>query len=339
MAIPVLAALMSTYNSAAYLRATIDSVLSQSFTDFEFVIVDDGSTDDTVSIINSYQDSRIRLFCRSENKGVGFSLQEAILHVTAPYVIKVDSDDLSHFDRFAIQLNYLQENPDVAVVKCYIDAFAESDDPETVERLNTRQRDYSAANQINTVSLIRQHLPRWLCVEHTSYCARTDAIKAVGYPEQRLCEDYSLFYRLNELGFRIGCVPEYLVKVRVNKQSVTADVNTERLLSWFTYVFELKERRIMQLVGDAPGISIYGSGGLARLMYRILNKHGVQVLNFIEQNSKAAVVIDGVEIPVKGLSDCLQQKILIAAQPVRLEMVRQLTELGLNEWRDFMVIA
>lgn len=339
MVIPVLAALMSTYNSAAYLRATIDSVLSQSFTDFEFVIVDDGSTDDTVSIINSYQDSRIRLFCRSENKGVGYSLQEAIQHVRAPYVIKVDSDDLSHFDRFAIQLNSLQENPDVAVVKCYIEAFAESDDPETIERLNTRQRDYSAANQINTESLIRQHLPRWLCVEHTSYCARTDAIKAVGYPDQRLCEDYSLFYRLNELGYRIGCVPKYLVKVRVNKQSVTAHANTERLLSWFTYLFELKEQRIMQLLGDAPGLAIYGSGGLARLMYRILNQHGVQVFNFIEQNGKAPVVIDGVEIPVKALSDCLKQKILIAAQPVRLEMVWQLTEFGLKEWRDFMVIA
>lgn len=339
MVIPVLAALMSTYNSAAYLRATIDSVLSQSFTDFEFVIVDDGSTDDTVSIINSYQDPRIRLFCRSENKGVGYSLQEAIQHVRAPYVIKVDSDDLSHFDRFAIQLNYLQENPDVAVVKCYIEAFAESDDPETIERLNTRQRDYSAANQINTESLIRQHLPRWLCVEHTSYCARTDAIKAVGYPDQRLCEDYSLFYRLNELGYRIGCVPKYLVKVRVNKQSVTAHANTERLLSWFTYLFELKEQRIMQLLGDAPGLAIYGSGGLARLMYRILNQHGVQVFNFIEQNGKAPVVIDGVEIPVKALSDCLKQKILIAAQPVRLEMVWQLTGLGLKEWRDFMVIA
>jgi glycosyltransferase involved in cell wall biosynthesis len=339
LVIPVLAALMSTYNSAAYLRATIDSVLSQSFTDFEFVIVDDGSTDDTVSIINSYQDPRIRLFCRSENKGVGYSLQEAIQHVRAPYVIKVDSDDLSHFDRFAIQLNYLQENPDVAVVKCYIEAFAESDDPETIERLNTRQRDYSAANQINTESLIRQHLPRWLCVEHTSYCAHTDVIKVVGYPDQRLCEDYSLFYRLNELGYRIGCVPKYLVKVRVNKQSVTAHANTERLLSWFTYLFELKEQRIMQLLGDVPGLAIYGSGGLARLMYRILNQHGVQVFNFIEQNGKAPVVIDGVEIPVKALSDCLEQKILIAAQPVRLEMVWQLTEFGLKEWRDFMVIA
>jgi glycosyltransferase involved in cell wall biosynthesis len=339
MPVPQLTALMTTYNSSRYLVDTINSVLKQSFSNFDFVIVDDGSTDNTVDIIKKYNDSRIRLFCRSENKGVGYSLKEAMLNVRTPYVIKVDSDDLSHFDRFAIQLNYLQENPDVAVVKCYIEAFAESDDPETIERLNTRQRDYSAANQINTVSLIREHLPRWLCVEHTSYCARTDAIKAVGYPDQRLCEDYSLFYRLNELGYRIGCVPKYLVKVRVNKQSVTAHANTERLLSWFTYLFELKEQRIIQLLGDAPGLAIYGSGGLARLMFRILNKHGVQVLNFIEQNSKAPVVIDGVEIPVKGLSDCLQQKILIAAQPVRLEMVRQLTELGLNEWRDFMVIA
>jgi hypothetical protein len=178
-----------------------------------------------------------------------------------------------------------------------------------------------------------------LCVEHTSYCARTDAILAVGYPDQRLCEDYSLFYQLNERGYRIGCVQESLVQVRVNKQSVTANINHDRLLSWFTYVVKFKHPRILQLVAGAPGVAIYGSGGLARLMYKIFNSQGILVLNFIEQNSKPAVFVDDIRVPVLALTDCLQKKIVIAAQPVRLQMVQQLTELGLTEWTDFMVIA
>lgn len=339
MPTPQITALMTTYNSAKYVADTINSVLSQSFYDFNFIILDDGSTDSTVEIIKKYNDSRIQLFARVENKGVGYSLQEAIQYVRTPYIIKVDSDDLSHPQRFARQLAYLQANPQIAVVKCYIEAFADSDDAETAERLATRQRDYAAANQVNTESLIAQHLPRWLCVEHTSYCARTDAIRAVGYPDQRLCEDYSLFYRLNEQGYRIGCVPECLVQVRVNRQSVTAQVNAERLYSWFSYLFEMKRARILQLKGDASGVAIYGSGGLARLMYHIFCQHGIAVTNFIEQAEKAPIDIDSQQIPVRALHDCLQQKIVIAAQPVRLQMVQQLTGLGLLEWRDFMVIA
>lgn len=339
MSTPTLTALMTTYNTAPYVRATIESVLAQSFTDFELVIVDDGSSDETVEVIRGYQDSRIRLYCREENKGVGYSLQEALQYVRSPYVIKVDSDDLSHQERFARQLDALQADPGLALVKCYIEAFAESDDADTAERLATRQRDYAAANLIDTESLISQHLPRWLCVEHTSYCARTDAIRAVGYPDQRLCEDYSLFYRLNEQGYRIGCVKETLVKVRVNRQSVTAQVNHERLLSWFTYLFNFKQARIMQLIGDAEGVAIYGSGGLARLIYQIFRQNNIAVLNFIEQSEKQPVHINGLDIAVQALNNCLQQKIVIAAQPVRLEMVEQLTNLGLTEWRDFMVIA
>ena len=339
MSTPTLTALMTTYNTAPYVRATIDSVLAQSFTDFELVIVDDGSSDETVEVIRGYQDSRIRLYCREENKGVGYSLQEALQYVRSPYVIKVDSDDLSHQERFARQLDALQADPGLALVKCYIEAFAESDDADTAERLATRQRDYAAANLIDTESLISQHLPRWLCVEHTSYCARTDAIRAVGYPDQRLCEDYSLFYRLNEQGYRIGCVKDTLVKVRVNRQSVTAQVNHERLLSWFTYLFNFKQARIMQLIGDAEGVAIYGSGGLARLIYQIFRQNNIAVLNFIEQSEKQPVHINGLDISVQALNDSLQQKIVIAAQPVRLEMVEQLTNLGLTEWRDFMVIA
>jgi glycosyltransferase involved in cell wall biosynthesis len=339
MSTPTLTALMTTYNTAPYVRATIESVLAQSFTDFELVIVDDGSSDETVEVIRGYQDSRIRLYCREENKGVGYSLQEALQYVCSPYVIKVDSDDLSHQERFARQLDALQADPGLALVKCYIEAFAESDDADTAERLATRQRDYAAANLIDTESLISQHLPRWLCVEHTSYCARTDAIRAVGYPDQRLCEDYSLFYRLNDQGYRIGCVKETLVKVRVNRQSVTAQVNYERLLSWFTYLFNFKQARIMQLIGDAEGVAIYGSGGLARLIYQIFRQNNIAVLNFIEQSEKQPVHINGLDIAVQALNDSLQQKIVIAAQPVRLEMVEQLTNLGLTEWRDFMVIA
>lgn len=125
----------------------------------------------------------------------------------------------------------------------------------------------------------------------------------------------------------------------MSQHSVTAQINHERLLSWFTYLFSFKQARIIKLIGDAEGVAIYGSGGLARLMYQIFRQNNITVLNFIEQSEKPPVHINGIDISVKALRDCLQQKIVVAAQPVRLEMVGQLTNLGLNEWRDFMVVA
>lgn len=339
MQTPVLAALMTTYNSASYVRETIDSILCQSYTDFEFIIVDDGSTDNTVEVINSYPDERIRLFCRKQNRGVGYSLQEALNHVRAPYIIKVDSDDLSHPERFTRQLSFLMSNPAISLVKSYFEYFADSPEVAASERFIARQRDACEINKINTEALIREHLPRWLCVEHTTYCARTDAIKAVGYPDQRLCEDYALFYQLHRHGYRMDCLPEYLVKMRLSNSSVTAGLTTERLYSWFSYLFELKKERILQLLDGRASLAIYGSGGLARCMHQVLTTQGIQVTNFIEQTTKPDVLVNGQLVPVKALRDCLQQKILIAAQPVRLQTVQQLTDFGLVEWHDFMVIA
>src|SRR5690554_6430606 len=110
-------ALMTTYNSATHVSETIDSILNQSSTDFEFLIIDDGSEDNTVSVIKSYKDSRIRLIECLDNQGVGARLSQALSEVKTPYIAKVDSDDISHPERFVKQLNYLEQNSHLDIVK------------------------------------------------------------------------------------------------------------------------------------------------------------------------------------------------------------------------------
>lgn len=332
-------ALMTTYNSAPFLRETIDSVLSQSLTNFELVIVDDGSTDETCEIIRSYRDKRIFLYTRSENRGVGYSLQEALSYAKGEFVIKVDSDDISVADRFEKQVDFLAKHPDVSLVKCYFDYFSDSKEIIDSERYLLRLRDAREINKINTSALIHEHIPRWLCIEHTTYCARTETVKSVGYPDQRLCEDYALFFRMYEAGYKMDCLCESLVKMRLSDTSITATLSTEKLYNWFDCLFELKKKRIASLLDGENDLAIYGSGGLARGMFHILSMHGVYVSNFIEQIDMDNVVINEKSIPVKSLQRCLHKKILIAAQPVRLAIVEQLVTHGLKEWRDFMVIA
>ena len=336
---PKIAALMTTYNSAPFLKETIDSVLSQTLEDFEFIIVDDGSIDETCNIIRSYQDKRIFLYARDENRGVGYSLQEALHHVSAPFIIKVDSDDISNPERFSKQLNFLLKHPDVSLVKSYFEYFSDSKEVTDSERYQARLRDADEINKINTPALIHEHLPRWLCIEHTTYCARTTAVKSVGYPNQRLCEDYALFYRLYLAGHRMDCLCENLVKMRLSTTSVTANLTPEKLYNWFDYLFEIKKQLIVELLDGGNELVIYGSGGLARCMYHILTARGIYVSSFIEQTDKPNLVLNGKSISVKSLNDCLCNKILIAAQPVRLLIIEQLESLGLKEWRDFMVMA
>src|ERR1700712_3200957 len=99
---PLVTVLMPAYNAEKYIAEAISSVLKQSFTDFELLIVNDGSTDGTEKIINSFNDSRIILISQP-NKGVSAALNFGLTHSRALYVARFDADDICHPDRLKIQ--------------------------------------------------------------------------------------------------------------------------------------------------------------------------------------------------------------------------------------------
>ncbi len=105
---------MPTMNADKYLRESIESILNQSFSDFEFIIVDDGSTDKTLDIIKSYNDPRIRVI-DGPRTGIGAALNKGIDCAKGEYIARMDADDISVKDRFEKQVNYLDSNPDVAL--------------------------------------------------------------------------------------------------------------------------------------------------------------------------------------------------------------------------------
>lgn len=113
--LPAISVVMSVYNGEEYLRDAIDSILRQTFTDFEFIIIDDGSTDQTLKIIKQYRDSRIRLVSR-ENRGLIASLNEGIDLAKADYIARQDADDISMPTRFEKQFAYLKSHQETAVL-------------------------------------------------------------------------------------------------------------------------------------------------------------------------------------------------------------------------------
>lgn len=112
---PLLTVIMPVYNGEEYLRPAIDSVLAQTFTDFELIIMNDGSTDASREILETYHDKRIRLV-HQKNRGLVGTLNRAIGLAQGEYIARHDCDDVSRRDRFELQVQYLNEHQDVGLL-------------------------------------------------------------------------------------------------------------------------------------------------------------------------------------------------------------------------------
>jgi len=115
---PAISVLMPVYNGEKYLREAIDSILAQTFADFEFIIVDDGSTDATSTILSEYaqKDSRIRVFTNEKNCKIATSLNRGLLAAKAPLIARMDADDWSYPERLEKQELFMRNHPEVSVL-------------------------------------------------------------------------------------------------------------------------------------------------------------------------------------------------------------------------------
>lgn len=107
---------MSVYNSSLYLKQAIDSVLNQTYSDFEFIIINDGSADESLNIIKSYSDNRIKLLENDVNKGLIYSLNKGITEARGEYIARMDADDVCVNTRLEKQVEYMDSHTDIGVL-------------------------------------------------------------------------------------------------------------------------------------------------------------------------------------------------------------------------------
>jgi len=190
---------MAVYNGTRFLREAIESVLGQSFADFEFIIVDDGSTDETPEILASYADPRIRVLCNHENLGLAASLNRGIETARGEYLARMDADDISRAQRFAGQVDFLEQHPEVVLLGTAYEKIDEQG------RVVGRGDPPLANNELQTA------LPLHNRFCHGVVMMRREAlIRVGGYDEAfEQSQDYDLWLRLAELG-EIANLPEYL---------------------------------------------------------------------------------------------------------------------------------
>jgi glycosyltransferase involved in cell wall biosynthesis len=116
---------MTVFNGARFLREAIESCLNQTFTDLELIIIDDGSTDCSLAIINSFEDDRIVLLINESNKGQSFSRNKGIKESSGGYIAIMDADDVAYPDRIEKQVIFLTQNEGISIVGSYVSVINE----------------------------------------------------------------------------------------------------------------------------------------------------------------------------------------------------------------------
>jgi len=210
-----LTVLMTVHNCRLYISKAVQSILSQTFEDFEFLIIDDASTDDSIEIIKGFNDPRIRLIRNEENIGLTRSLNLGISLANAQYIARMDSDDISMPTRLQKQINFLKKNPSYGLVGTrfrYIDEqghqVLESHLPSTNQEIKKKLYD---SNQF----------------AHSSVMFTIQSIQTVGSYKNFFiyAQDYDLFLRISEK-YDVYNIPEVLVEWRIRLNSASVKYRT-----------------------------------------------------------------------------------------------------------------
>ena len=206
---PQVSVLMPVWNAERYLAHAIESVLAQTFTDFELLIVDDASTDGTSALIRAYRDRRIRCTANETNLGVTRSLNLGLALARGRYLARMDGDDQSAPERLARQVAFLDAEPRAALVAS------------RARRIDAHGVEVGLLDTPVDNATLRRRLRIGNCIVHGSVMMRTDLVRALGGYDESMerAQDYDLWLRLCER-HPIAALPELLYAWRENDEGV-----------------------------------------------------------------------------------------------------------------------
>jgi glycosyltransferase involved in cell wall biosynthesis len=241
---PKITVLMPVYNCELYIREAVDSILNQTFIDFEFLIIDDASTDATVAIIKTYTDPRIQLIQKPENSGYTNSLNHGLSIARGEYIARMDGDDISLPERFAKQVTFLDAHQDVVLCGTFYSIIGK-------EKVITVPENFED---------IKLALLRKCCFGHPTVMIRKnslDRLLVIYDVNKEPAEDYDLWVRLLAIG-KMHNLQEVLLNYRVHdsqvsqkreKQQINSALEARlNILQYLDCVIEGGERELLKSV-------------------------------------------------------------------------------------------
>jgi glycosyltransferase involved in cell wall biosynthesis len=213
MNVPAVSVILPAYNCEKYIAKAIESVLHQTFTDFELIIINDGSTDRTGEIIKSFSDPRILYQFNNTKKGLVFTLNKGIDIARGRYIARMDGDDIALRERFEKQFNYLNKKDGVDLLATVVALINENGDP-----CGTWKSDEMNISEDD----IRKCLPKDNCIAHPTVMGKIEVFKKYKYNHtQSQSEDYDLWLRMICDGAIIHKLSEPLLQHRILSSSFT----------------------------------------------------------------------------------------------------------------------
>lgn len=206
---PLVSVLMPVYNAGSYLKDAIDSILNQSYRNIEFLIINDGSTDNSADIISSYTDNRIRVINNEGNKGIVYSLNVGLKEAKGEFIARMDSDDISLRERIGKQVDFMAQHPAVGVCGTFAKTFGAG---------KKRIWKYPKTHEECAVRLLFH-----TCFCHPSVIFRKEAVEKADIkykPGYFPAEDIEL-WAINSDKLIYANIPEVLIKYRTHRNQTS----------------------------------------------------------------------------------------------------------------------
>lgn len=238
--IPSISIVMPAYNASEYIRESIDSILEQTYNNFELIIIDDGSADTTIEIINAYQDERIRLIY-NEHDFIG-SLNLGMTKARGKYIVRMDSDDIMLPERLQKQYDFMEANPSIDISGTWMKTFGQS-----------KREMNNAVNhiglQLQSIFFTPVYHPTAIFKKKIIYnFPKVNDIYQVYNKEYVFAEDYKLWIILLTEGYKFANIPQVLLYYRSSDTQVTSVKQKEMLQTTLRIQNEYLEFVMEQIV-------------------------------------------------------------------------------------------
>jgi glycosyltransferase involved in cell wall biosynthesis len=220
---PTVSVIMSVYNGEPYLHEAIESIINQTFTDFEFIIINDGSTDSSGEIITDYKEKDSRIYMVDQgNTGLTKALNKAIKMAKGKYLARQDADDISKENRLEIQYNYLEQHKNIVLLGT--GAYLIDENGEIFYKYNVIEGSEKLKKKLNNNN---QFI-------HGSIMVRSSVMKKIGWYNEnfRKAQDYELFLRISK-NYLVNNLNTPLYKLRIWSQSISeSDAFDQQLMGY-----------------------------------------------------------------------------------------------------------
>ena len=337
---PLVSVLLPCYNAARTLKETMESLSCQTLEDFEVIAVDDGSTDATPSILQGWADTDQRIHITSQShSGIVTALNAGVQACQSLLIARMDADDIAHPQRLALQVAFLEQNPDIAVVGCRVRGYP----PEDMRQGFSIYLDWQ--NALLSDEDIRREMFIESPLAHPSVLVRKEwLIEVGGYQDHGWPEDYDLWLRLYLAGARFAKLPEILLDWREHTTRLTRQDSRYSLENF------LRAKAYYLVRGpllERDAVLLWGAGMVGRRLSKHLLRQGAPLKAFVDvdpakigRTRRGLPILSPEDLP--GWWKRSSNPVILAAVGARgaRQLIRQrLESYGLREARDWWSVA